>query len=332
MKNNLIFVNLIILSFFTIFPAAAQEKINQLNYLNQNASQSLENKDPSNLNAKFDILTGYRKDKLDWSIAGDVSGRYPNILSELTWSNLQIYQIRTDGSVIIDKHFRIEGYYGYGWINNGENQDSDYSGDNRTWEFSRSNNTSDGDNVSDWSIGFGHQFNLGRAEYIACDNLTLTLLVGYSRHEQNLKITNGFQTIPATGAFDGLNSTYQAQWKGPWLGTEFASPSGKLETFLRIEYHWAEYLANADWNLRTDFAHPVSYTHTANGKGIIASFGVGYNIQRNWIAFLKADIQDWDTEPGIDRTFFSDGDSSATQLNRVHWQSSAVMVGLRCKL
>jgi len=332
MKKNLILISVIILSFFTVFPATAQEKINQSTFLNQNAGQSPENAEQNVLKTDFDLFTGYRLDKLDWSIAGDSNGENPNILSELIWKNLQIYQIKANGNLIIDKRFRVEGYYGYGWINDGDNQDSDYLGNNRTFEFSRSNNTSDGDNVSDWSLGLGYQFNMGRVEYLACDELAFTVLGGYSHHEQNLKMTNGFQTIPATGAFDGLNSTYQAEWKGPWMGAELESPTGKLTTILRIEYHWADYLANADWNLRSDFAHPVSYTHMADGKGIIASFSVGYNINPNWLVFLKGDIQDWDTTDGIDRTFFSDGDVSDTRLNRVHWQSHAVMLGLKCRL
>lgn len=317
MKKIFILITILILHLFTVFSFAAQ---------------ALENTDQSIITAKLDFFTGYRQDRLDWTIAGNLNGENPNILSELAWKDLQIYQIKTNGSVIIDKQFRLEGYYGYGWINDGKNQDSDYAGNNRTFEFSRSNNTSDGDNVSDWSLGLGYQLNLGKVEYLACDDLALTLLGGYSHHEQNLKMTNGFQTIPATGAFDGLNSTYQAQWKGPWLGAELESPSGKFTTLLRIEYHWADYLANADWNLRDDFAHPVSYTHTADGKGVIASFGVGYNVRPNWLVFLKTDIQDWDTTPGIDRTFFSDGDTSDTQLNKVRWQSSAIMIGLKCQL
>ncbi len=37
----------------------------------------------------------------------------------------------------------------------------------------------------------------------------LTPLAGWSIHRQNLRIRNGFQPIPATGAFAGLDSIYE---------------------------------------------------------------------------------------------------------------------------
>lgn len=285
---------------------------------------------------RFDFSAGSRRDKIKWNIAGDINGASPNILSELSWNDLRIFQIKADAKFIFGKRLRMEGSYGYGWIYRGDNQDSDYAGDNRTFEFSRSNNKTDDDNVSDWSAGLGYQFNLADADYLYGHKVALTLLAGYSEHKQNLRITNGFQTIDTInntyGPFDGLNSTYQAGWKGPWLGTEFETAKGKFTGLLRFEYHWADYLAEADWNLRDDFAHPVSYTHTAEGKGTIVSLGIGYNIKVNWLVYLRTDFQDWETNNGIDQTFFSDGTSADTQLNRVEWKSTAVMLGVRCRL
>ncbi len=77
--------------------------------------------------------------------------------------------------------------HGYGWIHHGDNQDSDYDGDNRTIELSRSNNKTEGDNVSDWSAGLGYQFNLADADYLFGHKVMLAFLAGYSKHKQNLK-------------------------------------------------------------------------------------------------------------------------------------------------
>lgn len=298
-------------------------------------SAQLEN-EPSIWEKRFDLSAGLRRDKFTWNIAGDINGASPNILSELSWNNLRIFQVKTEAKVIFDKRLRVEGSYGFGLIYRGDNQDSDYNGDNRTFEFSRSNNKTDEDNVSDWSAGLGYQFNLADADYLYGHKAALTILAGYSEHKQNLKITNGFQTIDTVnytyGPFDGLNSKYQAEWKGPWLGTEFETAKGKITGLLRIEYHWADYFAEADWNLRDDFAHPVSYTHTADGKGTIVSLGLGYNIKTNWLVFLRTDFQDWETDKGVDRTFFSDGVSIDTQLNRVEWNSTAIILGVRCRI
>ncbi len=43
----------------------------------------------------------------------------------------------------------------YSWIFDGENQNSDYAGDDRMLEFSRSNNNSDEGNMLDASFGIG---------------------------------------------------------------------------------------------------------------------------------------------------------------------------------
>ncbi len=288
--------------------------------------------EPSIWETRFDFSTGLRRDKFNWNIAGDINGANPNILSELSWNDLRIFQIKTDAKFIFDKRLRIEGSYGYGWIHHGDNQDSDYAGDDRTFEFSRSNNKAKGDNISDWSAGLGYQFNLADADYLFGHKVMVAFLAGYSEHEQNLKMTNGFQSIPATGPFTGLNSSYQAEWKGHWLGTEFETTKGKIMGLLRFEYHWADYFAEADWNLREDFAHPVSYTHTADGKGTIVSLGIGYNIKVNWLVYLRTDFQNWETDKGIDRVFFLDGTNSNTQLNRVEWKSTAAILGVRCRL
>lgn len=336
MKKILILINIILLSFFTVFSFAAQEQANQTTLANLNSGQSLKNTDQSILEASLDFSTGYRKDKLDWSIAGDTNGENPNILSELTWKDLNIYQVKTNAKLILDKRLRIEGSYGYGSIYEGENQDSDYAGDNRTYEWSRSSSNTEDDNVSDWSIGIGYQFQLDNVEYLSSTKTMLAFLGGYSYHEQNLRDRDGFQIIDLIwdtyGPFDGLNSTYQTEWKGPWLGAEIEGAQDKIVGFLRFEYHWADYSAEADWNLRTTFAHPVSFTHTADGTGSIVSLGTGYNIDANWLIYLKADIQNWKTKAGLDRTFFTNGTTIDTQLNSVNWKSSAVMIGIKCRI
>ena len=49
--------------------------------------------------ASLDLSAGYRVDQLDWNIAGTISGTNPNIISELTWSDLEIYQLQLDGQI-----------------------------------------------------------------------------------------------------------------------------------------------------------------------------------------------------------------------------------------
>jgi hypothetical protein len=109
----------------------------------------------------FTLEAGYRLDELDWNIAGGIKG--PNIISELEWEDLEIYQMRGSGRFDFEKGnapfaLRLKGSLAYGWIVDGENQDSDFKGNNRTLEYSRSNNNSDDGGVFDAFVGIGARF------------------------------------------------------------------------------------------------------------------------------------------------------------------------------
>ena len=282
------------------------------------------------LETEFVFTGGYRRDDLDWNIAGDINGNNPNILSELTWDDIESYQVKFQGSLVWPKIIALKGSANYGWIVDGENQDSDYLGDNRTFEFSRSNNSADDGDVWDVSLAVGYPMRFGQ-------NVTgtLTPLVGYSYHEQNLKITDGFQTIPATGPFPGLDSSYDTEWKGPWIGIdlrfkarEIKTFAHRFETYFTYEYHWADFDAEADWNLRDDFAHPKSFEHDTDGNGYIIGAGFNFVLHQHWALNFNFDYQDWSTDDGTIKFFLADGTTHKQQLNEVNWTSYALSLGL----
>ena len=293
--------------------------------------------DVPGLTVEFAGEIGYRSDDLKWSIAGDTSGNNPNILSELTWENLGIVQLALKNKTIY-RGVYFRGYFQYGWIVSGKNQDSDYEEDNRNDEFSRSNNSADNGSTRDLSAGIGYQFNFVN------DSFGLTPLVGYSQHKQYLKMTDGNQTVtypggPPLGPFGGLDSTYDTDWKGPWLGLDAvfrshtmagkeAAVIDKFELGVGFEYHWTDYNAEADWNLRTDFAHPTSFEHYADGRGFVISAAWNIFFRNNWALTVNGSYQGWETDPGTDRTFFADGTTSETRLNIVEWDTYAIAAGI----
>lgn len=80
-----------------------------------------------------------------------------------------------------------------------------------------------------------------------------------------------------TGSFEGLNSTYDAKREGVWLGFDLVwEISEGLDFSGTFEYYWADYEGEADWNLRDDFAHPVSFRHDADGTGTVISICLKY--------------------------------------------------------
>ena len=285
---------------------------------------------------EFIVTGGYRVDDLDWNIAGDISGQNPNIISELTWDDLESYQLKFQGGLIWPNLIALKGSFAYGWLFDGKNQDSDYWGDNRTFEFSRSNNTTDDDQVWDASLAVGYPFRFGRTVIG-----TVTPLVGYSHHEQQLNISNGFQTIatpgltPPVGPFEGLDSSYETKWRGPWIGidmhfraAEIKSFAHRIETYVTYEYHWADFEADANWNLVDIYAHPKSFKHDTNGNGYVISAGINCMLTQHWALNLNFDYQEWSTDSGTIKFYLADGTTHKQQLNEVNWTAYAVMMGL----
>jgi len=282
------------------------------------------------------IAGGYREDRLDWNIAGNSNGQRPNVLSELKWRDIEIGQVKLQSKFTLPRRFHFRGSFGTGWIANGDNRDSDYLGDDRTFEYSRTDNDAGHGSVYDFSAAAGYPFEFGREMVIA-----LRPLVGYSYHRQNLSITDGDQTVATpgltqnAGPFAGLDSHYDARWYGPWIGVELgveaAVPDGfirRVEGFFACEVHRADYRAQADWNLRQDLAHPNSFRHRAEGIGYVLSGGFNLFVAPRWALTAEAAYQSWSTNQGRHRVYFAGGDTADTRLNEVDWRSMALSVGV----
>ncbi|MGC2049818.1 MAG: hypothetical protein WA635_14560 [Gallionella sp.] len=280
------------------------------------------------MSGELSVSVSQRDDNLSWNIAGSAV----NILSELKWENMSIAQFQVSGEIRLGNESRVRAKLGYGMVNSGTNQDSDYNGNNRTMEFSRSISTAGGD-VLDASIGLGKKLNL--RELSKGNSIHVTPLVGLSIHQQNLTMTDGVQIISAApsttplGPFPGLDSSYDARWIGPWLGAEALIETERGWSMMaNVEYHLVDYSASANWNLRADLAHPVSFKHVATGDGIVMSLGVSYPVNKSWKMDLILERQNWSTQAGNDQVIMADGTVGNTRLNAVNWDSTAYYFGI----
>ncbi len=286
----------------------------------------------------FDLSAGYRTDKLNWHIAGNLQGTNPNVRSELTWSGLRIYQLKLANRTVIMDRFYLRGYLDYGMVISGNNQDSDYNGDDRTQTFSRSSNGVDGNDVWDGSIGVGPRFSFFASAMVVCP------MIGYAVSEQDLNIVDGYQAFSApplttpTGPIAGLDSRFQTRWRGPWLGVDlFFSIPGAEAPFTKVgviftgEYHWVNYDAEANWNLRSDYAHPVSFYQEADGSGVKAGTTILFEIRDRWSIHAGMNVKEMTTDAGLDRTYYADGRTGETRLNEVRWRSFTFEAGVSCR-
>lgn len=277
--------------------------------------------------ANIYLRTGYRQDKLFWNI-GTNSG-FPNILSELKWENIEIATLNFGASYALDQSWLLNLDAVYGRIFDGDNQDSDYLGNNRTFEFSRSNNGADEGDVYDISLSAAYKIPFNQF-------IELQPELGLSYHAQNLKMVDGNQTLSAhgwntpLGPFSGLNTTYDATWFGPWVGwSTLIKPAENLTFNFGFEYHHISYDATANWNLRGDFAHPESFTHKADGYGWITRLEGLYKYSPKLTFDIALNYQEWlANENGVDKVFLADGASSIQPFNEVKWRSYGFSLGL----
>lgn len=280
--------------------------------------------------SEVSLQLGFRRDSLNFSIAGP--GGAPNIISELEWSGLNSAALAAEIRWSDDSKIYARGRAQLAGIREGEVQDSDYWGNDRTDEFSRSYSDAGFGSLFDMSGGIG--FRLSTSPYQAAA-FHLMPIVGYSYHGQELEMKRGFQALSEfgfgmpIGAFEDLDSRYGTQWRGPWVGLDSEFVLNERHKLLAsIEYHWADFSADADWNLRSDFQHPKSFEHVADGSGIVASLAWHFRTSPTLVWNIGITWQDWSTDPGVMTFFFADGTEFDTRLNEVEWESFSINVGV----
>ena len=292
----------------------------------------------------LDVGLGYRTDQLDWNTSYDLVGGSPNIYSELSWNDIEVLQLQLSSRLelgelpFLNSPTLIQVNAAVGKIFAGDYQDSDYATDNRGDEWSRSVGDSKKGFTVDISGGFGPTFKFNKLQ-----GFTFAPLVGYGFDMQELSMTSGMQIVSNSGIkpgnsislpnvnseLSGLDSTYTAYWYGPWLGFNGEYQiNEKFKLAAGVEFHWIEYYAQANWNLRTDFEHPVSFEHDTTGTGVVLNIKGSYVINEKWSLLISGNYRDWETESGTARFFMDDSTVSKTRLNGVNWKSLALNFGV----
>lgn len=264
------------------------------------------------------IGAGWRQDHLDWSIGVPEIG--PDILSELEWKDIRMWQISggISGPVSQAWYYRLKGDYAK--IYQGKNTDSDFLEDGRQSLFSRTENSADKGTAFDFSVALGFPLNCFGAAW------EIIPLIGYSRSEQRLRMRNGVQTFDLffnqLGAFEGLNSRYETKWSSVWAGFDFDyAMACNFSLYGSIEYHYAFYRASGHWNLRSDFNGP--FHHDANASGVEAVLGINYTMWNCLGIGIETGYKYYRSEHGVDKTKFTlpEIDEVHVKLNPVTWRS-----------
>ena len=269
----------------------------------------------------LNLEVGQRTDNIDWNI-NQVNDN-PNILSELTWSDVESYygKIELYG---VEGAYRLKINYSRSFeAYAGENQDSDYNLDDRQGEYSRSNNKTNGSYFEDYSISIGENYNLDKSSNVV-------FWLGYEVNNQFLRINEGTQTI-GSADLTGLDSSYDSTWKGFNAGLEYELSYSSFEINTNIFYHWLNYKAKANWNLRTDFEHPVSFEHEiGDATGISYGIDVKYKWNKDITLFSTFDYLKYEGQNGSNTQYTTSG-IKGDAINEANWESSKISFGINIR-
>ncbi len=153
---------------------------------------------------QLDLSTGYQREDLKWSIAGNLDGQSPNIYSELQWKKVGGQSTAAALQWNFWNKLMLMGNYARVSIRSGTVQDNDYNGDNRTNPAYDQIFDADKGFTRDLAIGLGYRL-------IDNETFSLTPYAGYIASKQSLHL------LDRSGQYADLNSTYDTDWKGAFV-------------------------------------------------------------------------------------------------------------------
>ena len=251
---------------------------------------------------RFSIEAGpeYRTEDFRWSIAGNMQGTNPNILSELIFKPVNAFGFYTNGRVNLTEKFSLNVHYNRLFTYDGEVTDFDYNDDNRTDPKTQLYLQSDKGDMRTVGMQFNYHF-------FNNNNFAATTGLGYNHTKELFYLTNDNDPL--------LQSTYRANWDGPNLALKGLFDFGHFNLGAGVTGHYLFYNAKANWNLVEEFQHPVSFRHKAQGHGF--DYRLTFGLRP--LSFLNIGLHllhsNWKTGYGTDKLYMASGDIYNARLN-----------------
>ncbi|MBE5319574.1 hypothetical protein IM793_10410 [Pedobacter sp. MR2016-19] len=260
---------------------------------------------------------GLQQSKFDWSIAGNAAGTSPNVLSELIWKNLKGPGFGLDIKYNITRRFNVKATNQYSSITKGEAEDTDYADDNRQNAFYYDLLNANKGYLYDADLQFSYQL-------LKLGQFNINPIVGLSYHQQKSHLLESANNPDSKG----LNSTYQARYKGFDFGTELVLKMQKFSIGATVLGGFYTYSAKANWNLIPDFAKPVSFTHKANSFSLSGDINLAVPLNNSLQVEVDYKINNINTYSGVDKAYFNSRATEETQFNGANFRKNAILLGL----
>lgn len=289
-------------------PAKQQAPAQQTAQAGQYPRHTLRRKAINDFSVLMATDIGYQQERMNWSVAPPPGFSDPLVTTK--WSNVDLMRIKGRFDLISPSGVVLRTEGGYAWTISGNGQQSSLG------VSANSNPANDG---YSWnaSAGLGYRFRFKSRETVA---YSLTPLAGYAFQRQRFTL-QGAQT-----------STYNAEWGGPWLGTDATlSWLEDHEVFASAQYHWANYKGSGNWLQLADVIHPTSFQHKANATGIYGAVGYRYRWTPAWGVSLSMDYQKWQADSGQEQFYLSSGSVIQSTLSGITRESLGFNLGVNWK-
>lgn len=269
--------------------------------------------------ATLSFSTGYQSSNLRWSIAGNLNGKSPNILSEVKWNALRGPILSADLKINLTKRWFISGGFAKAYIKSGNATDTDYSEDNREAQTYHAALRSDEGNLSNFGIAAGYKILLR-------EKLEIAVMAGYTDKKENLLLLDHVVALEGENA---LHSSYGTNWTGISTAVSVGYVIlPKLKLNATLSYDQLKYKGQADWNLIDAFQHPLSFEQNANGYELGVLLGFVYQLKSYLLFNVSGTYAHAETGNGTDKLFLDDGSTQSTQFNAAVKNVKNISLGL----
>lgn len=269
------------------------------------------------------LAGGTRTFDLTWRTAAAPTGNGANPPFTASWDDITTVDA-TAGLGLRYYGMHLRGELTYGRIIDGSSGIKAYADDSHSQVTYHSEQRSDDGEVREGMLA------LGLSMSNAANTLTVIGEFGFTHSEQHLTLSDGFQIVPATGAYAGLDSHYDTRWKGAWIGMSGSwrvLPSWTL--LANGRFHLVDYYGVMDFNLRTDLTHPRSIEQSGNGYAGSVGVGVVCHLNRSADIEVLLSREEWRIADGEDRVNYSNGTSDDVPLVEVILSAWNLRLGLR---
>jgi len=257
----------------------------------------------------FDVST------LQWSIAGNIEGQSPNILSELNFNTITSLGYFLECRYSPINRLEIVTYYQANKVLSGEGTDFDYSDDNRTNPIYGLSFVSDKGNLNVVKIGV-------RTPLFKSKVVGFFTALNYLYNGQDFNILSPEEKE--------LRSTYKTKMHGIHLALETDTQlSNTVSVLFSFACAYSSYRAEADWNLRDIFKHPISFLQTSNGINMDGSLQVNYQINSVISVAMGARYGRTKVFRGTDTSFLASNVNVSTQFNGALYTRYGSMLGAK---